>query len=139
MNLRKRGIRIRDYNLHVILIVISIVLFATIVRGAYMWAARTVDVSVEEPLTITSFPTTVRTHPGQNQTLDITIENNASVTYRVALTFTLGNITYQTQYVTFSNYTYMISPATNQITAWMITDPAAPNMNLQLTVQFYRE
>jgi hypothetical protein len=134
-----RGIRFRGYDVPMILIVVLGGVFGTAVWASYMWGTRTVNVSVEEPLTVTNFPATIHTHPGQNQTLDITIENIASVTYTVTLTFTLENATYQAQYVTYSNYAYTINPGTNQITAWMITDTSASPANLQLTVQFHRE
>jgi len=104
-----------------------------------MWATRTTNITIEEPLTITNYPTTVQTHPGENQTIDITIENTGTVTYTVTLTFTLNDATYQTNYVTFSNNTYTINPGTNQITAWMQTQKKAPPANLQLTTQFYRQ
>lgn len=121
------------------LIIIIGVLLSVAAAGPYMWSTRTIDVAVEEPLTITNFPAAIRTHPGRNDTLTITIENVASVNYAVTLTFTLEDAAYQTQYVTFSNYTYAIVPGTNQIGAWMITQALAPGANLQLSVQFYRE
>ena len=133
-----RSFRIGNYDVSVLVFVILGVLLGTAIATTYMWTTKTIDVQIEEPLTVTSFPATVHTHPGQNQTLDITIENIASVTYTVTLTFTLENATYQTQYATFSNNTYTIIPGTNPITAWMITDTAAPNVNLQLSIQFYR-
>ena len=139
MNQATRSIRIGNYDVSIILFVVLGVLLGTAVGATYMWATRTVNVSVEEPLTVTSFPSTIHTHPGQNQTLDLTIENMASVTYTVTLAFTLNDTTYQTQYVTYSNNTYTISQGTNQVTAWMITSQQAPPANVQLTVQFHRE
>jgi hypothetical protein len=139
MNQAMRSIRIGSYDVSIIVFVVLGVLLGTAVGATYMWATRTVNVSVEESLTVTNFPSTFHTHPGQNQTLDITIENIASVTYTVTLAFTLNDTTYQTQYVTCSSNTYTIGPGTNQITAWMIIDQQAPPANVQLTVQFHRE
>jgi len=132
-------IRLGIYDLSVIVIVTLGVLLGTVAAATYMWATKTVNVSVEEPLTITNFPSTIHTHPGQNQTLDITIENVESISYTVTLIFTLNDTAYQTQYVTFSSNTYAINPGTNQITAWMVMDKQASPANLQLTTQFYRE
>jgi hypothetical protein len=132
-------IRLGAYDISVIVIITLGVLLGTVAAATYMWATKTVDVSVEEPLNITNFPSAIRTHPGQNQTLDITIENVASVSYTVTLIFTLNDTAYQTQYVTFSNNVYAISPGTNQIIAWMATDKQGSPTNLQLTIQFYRE
>ena len=137
--MRNISIRLAGYDISIILFILIGTLLGTAAAATYIWTTKTIDIQIEEPLTITSFPTSIRTHPGQNQTLDITIENTATVTYTVTLTFTLENATYQTQYVTFSNNTYTINPGTNQITAWMTTNPAAPNINLQLTIQFHRQ
>jgi hypothetical protein len=137
--MRNIYIRIGAYDVSVIVIVTLSILISSVAAAAYMWTAETVTVSVEEPLTITGFPSTIHTHPGQNQTLDITIENVASVNYTVTLTFTLNDTAYQTQYVKFSNNAYAISPGINQITAWMSTSKQAQPTNLQLTIQFYRE
>ncbi len=133
-----RRLKMGSCKAFVLFLVILAVLLSTAVATAYLWTTKTTYIQIEEPLTITNSPAIVRTHPGQNQTLDITIENAASVTYTVTLTFTLENATYQTQYVTFSNNTYTITPGTNQITAWMTTDTAAPNVTLQLSTQFDR-
>jgi len=132
-------IRLGVYDVSVIVIVTLGVLLGTVAAATYMWATKTVNVSVEEPLTITNFPSTIHTHPGQNQTLGITIENAASISYTVTLIFTLNDTAYQTQYVTFSSNAYAINQGTNQITAWMATDKQASPANLQLTTQFYRE
>jgi len=137
--MRNIYIRIGAYDVSAIVIVTLGILLGTVAAATYMWATKTVNVSVEEPLTITSFPSAIRTHPGQNQTLDITIENVASVSYTVTLIFTLNDTSYQTQYVTFSNNAYAIAPGTNQITVWMIASRQAQPANLQLTTQFYRE
>jgi hypothetical protein len=61
----------------------------------YMWATRTTSYVVEEPLSITSFPSALSTHPGENSTLDITIQNSANVGYSVTLNFILNDTAYQ--------------------------------------------
>ena len=137
--MRNITIKIRSYDVSIILFILIGVLLGTVAAATYMWTTRNVDIQIEEPLTVTSFPTALRTRPGENLTLDITIENTATVTYTVTLTFTLNDTAYQTSYVTFSNQTYTINPGANNITAWMLTDRSAPRTNVQITTQFSRE
>jgi ABC-type lipoprotein release transport system permease subunit len=132
-------IRIHGYDVSIILFIIIGALLGTVAAATYMWTTKTVDIQIEEPLTVTSFQTALRTRPGENLTLDITIENTATVTYTVTLTFTLNDTAYQTSYVTFSNQTYTITPGTNNITAWMLTDRSAPRAKIQIAIQFSRE
>lgn len=137
--MRHITIRIGGYDVSIMLFILIGAILGTAAAATYMWTTRTVDVQIEEPLTVTNFPTTLRTHPGENLTLDITIENIATVTYTVTLTFTLDDTAYQTSYVTFSNQIYTVNPGTNNLTAWMLTDSSAPSRNVQITAQFYRE
>jgi len=137
--MRNITIKIRSYDVSIILFILIGALLGTVAAATYMWTTRNVDIQIEEPLTVTSFPTALRTRPGENLTMDITIENTAAVTYAVTLTFTLNDTAYQTSYVTFSNHTYTINPGTNNLTAWMLTDRSAPRANIQITTQFYRE
>jgi ABC-type lipoprotein release transport system permease subunit len=132
-------IRIHGYDVSIILFIIIGALLGTVAAATYMWTTKTVDIQIEEPLTVTSFQTALRTRPGENLTLDITIENTATVTYTVTLTFALNDTAYQTAYVTFSNQTYTITPGTNNITAWMLTDRSAPRAEIQIAIQFSRE
>ncbi len=104
-----------------------------------MWATRTTNYVVAEPLSITSFPSTISTHPGENATLDITISNNAEIEYLVILKFTVNDTEYQQTYMSFSNVTYTINPGSNNITAWCTTAKKAPPVSLSLTVEFNRE
>ena len=131
--------RIHGYDVSIILFILIGALLGTVAAATYMWTTKTIDIQIEEPLTVTSFQTALRTRPGENLTLDITIENTATVTYTVTLTFTLNDTAYQTAYVTFSNQTYTITPGTNNITAWMLTDKSAPRAEIQIAIQFSRE
>ncbi len=132
-------IGIRGYDVSVILFILVGASLGTAAAATYMWTTKTVDIQIEEPLTVTSFQTALRTRPGENLTIDITIENTATVTYTVALTFTLNDTAFQAAYVTFSNQTYTIAPETNNITAWMLTDRSAPRAEIQITIQFSRQ
>ena len=105
----------------------------------YLWSVKNVSFSVDEPLAVSEFPTSFQVHPGENTTLDITIINSATVNYSVVLMFSLNDTTYQQSYVTFSNYTYTITPNANYVQAWMAIDQKAHAAYLDLTVNFYRE
>jgi ABC-type lipoprotein release transport system permease subunit len=137
--MRNITIRIHGYDVSIILFILIGALLGTVAAATYMWTTKTIDIQIEEPLTVTIFQTALRTRPGENLTLDITIENTATVTYTVTLTFTLNDTAYQTAYVTFSNQTYTITPGTNNITAWMLTDRSAPRAEIQIAIQFSRE
>jgi hypothetical protein len=131
-------IRIHGYDVSIVLFIIIGALLGTAAAATYMWTTRTIDIQIEEPLTVTSFPTALRTRPGENLTIDITIENTATITYLVTLAFALNDTAYQANYVTFSNQTYTIHPGTNNITAWMQTSAGAPRAHIQITTQFTR-
>jgi hypothetical protein len=105
----------------------------------YLWASRTLPYVVDEPLSITDYPSIIRTHPGENSTLNILIENSADVDYSVTLSFAVNNTIYQQTYMQFSNLTYTITPGSNSIAAWCVTDKKAPSVQLSLTIGFHRE
>lgn len=137
--MRNISIRIAGYDVSIIVFILTGTLLGTAAAAAYMWTTKSTIITVEEPLTITDYPTTIQTHPGQDITLNITITNTATISYTVTLTFTLNDTNYQTQYVTFSNTTYTVTPGTNQLTALMSIAKHAPPTTLQLTTQFNRE
>lgn len=105
----------------------------------YLFAIESTTLIVEEPLSITEYPSTIHTHPGENKTLDITIMNSANTNYVVTLFFTLNESAYQGSYITFSNLTYNIIPGSNNIAAWLFVRSGAPPTFLELTVDFYRQ
>lgn len=133
-------VTIRSYQLSLafLLLLIGAILGPIAIALTYMWAARTTIYVVDEPLSITSFPSAVSTHPGENQTLDITIENSANVDYLVILSFILNDTEYQQTYMSFSNATYTINPGLNNVTAWCATTKKAPPVQLSLTIEFHR-
>ena len=137
--MRNISIRIAGYDVSIILLILIGIILGTATAATYMWATKTTTITIEEPLAITDYPTIVQTHPGENQTLNITIINTATVSYTVTLVFTLNDTTYQTDYITFSNTTYTVNPGINQLTAWMETAKKSPPTTLQLTTQFNRE
>ena len=134
-----RSVTIGRYQVSVILLLIVVVASPIVFAATYLYAIRTIPFSVDEPLSITDCPTTIHLHPGENKTLDITILNSATVNYSMTLSLALNDTTYQESYVTFSNYTYNITPSTNNIKAWIFVDKNAPPAWLELTIEFYRE
>ena len=77
-----RYITIGRYQVSIILLITILIATSTALSGAYyLWASRTMTISVKEPLSITDFPTSLNVHPGENLTLDIIITNSATVNY----------------------------------------------------------
>lgn len=108
------------------------------VLAEYVWKTLTVPIKVEEPLEILDYPSELRLFPGENKTFEITIQNHASVDYSVILYFSLSNMSYQTEYVSFSDYIYTIIPGQQNITAWFTILAHAPPLNDSLAITFAR-
>ena len=124
----------------VLLVLVAAVVSSVVFAGTYyLWATRTTLLQVDEPLSITDCPTSIHVHPGENKTLDITIVNSATVNYSVTLVFALNDTAYEDSYVQFSNYTYNITPSTNNIGAWMVVESKAPPAWLEIIINFSRE
>lgn len=134
-------VTVRSHQLSLILILILEACIVGPIAFAltYMWATRVTTYVVEEPLLITSFPGVLNTHPGENETLNISIENSANIEYLVTLNFALNDTVYQQTYMNFSNTVYTIKPGSNNITAWCETSKKAPPAQLSLTIEFNRE
>jgi hypothetical protein len=122
------------------LLLLMIVASSAVALGAtfYLWTQKTISISVDEPLSITVVPSSVHFHPGENQTLAITVQNSATASYSIFLAFTLNDTNYQQSYVQFSNHTYNIVPGINNIVAWVSVTSDAPSGWHELTVDFYR-
>jgi len=135
-----RYLNIGNYQVSIVLLLIIVVpCIAAFDATYYLWTRKTIIISVDEPLSITVVPSSVHFHPGENATLDITIQNSATANYSVYLTFALNDTDYQTSYVQFSNYTYNIAPGVNDIVAWVFVANDAPGGWHELAVDFYRE
>jgi uncharacterized membrane protein len=134
-----RYITIGRYQFSVILLLIAVVASPVAFAASYyIWSTKTVPFSVEEPLSVTSFPESIHFNPGENATLDITISNTANVNYNVELVITLSDPSYQQEYVEVSNQTYTVVPGENAISAWVAVNRTAPQSQQQLTVDFLR-
>ena len=134
-----RNVTIGRYQVSILLLLIITVASPIVFAAAYLWIERTIPFSVDEPLSITDFPTSFHVHSGENKTLDITILNSADVNYSVTLVLALNDTAYQESYVILSNYTYNITPSTNHIRAWIFVDKKAPPAWLELQIDFHRE
>lgn len=91
---------------------------------------------VSEYLELLAYPSNVILSPGEYD-FNLTINNHASVTYHVVLTHSLGNETYQENYVTFSSETYNIISGQQDVVVWVTVSPDAPSLitTLDITVQ----
>lgn len=134
-----RYITIGRYQFSVILLLVAAIASPIAFAATYyIWNTKTIPFTVDEPLSVTDFPTSIHFHPGQNATLDITISNSANTNYLVWLNIKLTDANYQQSYVQTSNQTYTIIPGENTISAWIAVSQDAPNSQQQLTVDFLR-
>ena len=122
----------------VLLLVAAIACPIAFAASYYVWNTKTVPFTVDEPLSVTGFPSDIHFHPGQNATIDITISNSADTNYLVTLDIKLTDTNYLQSYVQTSDQTYTIVPGENAISAWIAVSQNAPNSQQQLTVDFLR-
>jgi len=104
----------------------------------YLWDSKSASLIVEEPLSVIEFPTEIRFTPGENSTINIIIANSANINYEIYLSITLSDTEYHQSYVQASNYTYIVAPGNNTISAWIAVTQNAPPSNHQLNVDFLR-
>lgn len=133
-------VNIGRYQISIILFIAVFASLSVVVATTYyLWATQVIQLTVDEPLTILECPSELNIHPGENKTLEIKIQNSASVNYSIKLVFTLNNATYQDSFVEFSDYTYTLSPGVNIVKAWMAVSKKASPARLELKIDFYRE
>jgi len=106
--------------------------------ASYVWKTLTIPTNVEEPLEIDYYPSELRIFPGMTEVFNITIHNHASINYTVIVGFHLSNTTYQDEYVTFSNGTFIVVPGLQNIAFWLSVKSNAPPINASLTLDFRR-
>ncbi len=102
--------------------------------GSVWFQSASIPVNVEDPVEILQYPTGLSLFPGETKQFTITVQNQASINYTVALDFKLNDTAYQTKYVTFSNLTYEIIPGEQTLEAWLSVSSNAPPASLLLTV-----
>jgi hypothetical protein len=105
----------------------------------YMALTFTVPFEVKEPIEILYYPSQLSLYPGGIKYFNVTVRNNALQNYTVFLDFSLGNETYENNYVTFSNATYFVCHGVQNLTAWVIVSNNAPPINTTLKVTLYRD
>jgi len=105
----------------------------------YMALTFTIPFEVKEPIEILYYPSKLSLYPGDITYFNVTVQNNALQNYTVFLDFSLGNETYENDYVTFSNATYFVRSGVQNLTAWVIVSINAPPISTTLKVTLYRD
>lgn len=121
---------------------ISVILISgisSIVMAYYVWKTLNIPFEVKEPLEILDYPTQLSLYPGEVREFYMTIRNHATMNYSITLDFQLSNVTYQTNYVTFSSELYSVIPGQQNLTAWFAVKSDAPPINASLTINFKRQ
>ena len=102
--------------------------------AVYAMQSTSIPLEIKEPLEIIDYPTSLSLYAGETTNFEFTTENHASITIFQEFDFTLNDTNYQTQYVTFSNHNYSITPGTNKLQAWLTISPNAPQANFIITI-----
>jgi hypothetical protein len=105
---------------------------------AYFALTFVIPLEVKEPLETLSYPSRLSLFPGEVVDFNVTLRNNVMHNYTVRLVFSLADTTYQSNYVTFSNTTYLVPPGTIILQAWLGVLADAPPANVDLTVNVQR-
>jgi hypothetical protein len=106
--------------------------------GYIVWKTLNIPLEVKEPIDILNYPSQFSLYPGESLVFNITVENHASVNYTVTLDFSLNNVTYQNNFVNFSNEVYTVIPGQQNLAAWLSVVSDAPPINESLTIGFSR-
>jgi len=135
----RRYVTIGRYEYSIFLLLIIVIACPLAFAATYyLWTSKSASFIVEEPLSVIEFPTEIRFTPGENSTINVVIANSANIDYEVYLSITLSDTEYQQSYVQVSNYTYVVAPGNNTISAWIAVTQNAPPSNHQLNVDFLR-
>lgn len=105
---------------------------------AYIFYTLNTNVQIQEPLDVTYYDHDLSLYPGQTESFNIEIYNAASLNYTVTLEFHLSNATYQSNYATFSNETYIVVPGDQSLPAWIKITADAPAANVTLAIDLSR-
>lgn len=119
---------------------VALILASTIgltVFGQYLTIVN-VPLQVKEPLEILSYPSGWSLYPGQTTKFNITVMNNAPLNYSVVLDFQASNLTYQTDYMTFSHETYTVVPGQQNLEAQLTVAANAPATNVTVSIALSR-
>lgn len=108
--------------------------------AALVWVAPSVlytkyiSSKVKSDIEIIDYPFRLILFPGEIENFNITLQNSASENYCVRLDFSLGNVTYQDNYVTFGNKVYNVAPGQQKCAASLMVESNAPPLNTSLSV-----
>lgn len=119
---------------------VAVILVATIGSSVVGYYLTTVNVplQVKDPIEILSYPSGWSLYPGQTAKFNITVMNYAPLNYSVVLDFQVSNLTYQTNYMTFSNETYTVVPGQQNLEAWLGVAANAPPANVTVNITLAR-
>jgi len=121
----------------IIVVLAASTVLAALVGGytlANVLQPATLPVQVEDPIQILQYPSSLSLFPGETAQVNVTVENQASVSYLVTLNYQLNDSAYQTNYVTFSATAYNVAPGTQTLTGWLTVAPQAPAANFVLNI-----
>jgi hypothetical protein len=120
------------------MVILLVSTVATAILASYAFEPSNVTVEVKEPIKILECPTQLSLYPGENESFNVVVENDASLNYSATLLFNLNDTSYQTKYVTFSSIVYEILPGKQSLDAWLKVSTDAPSAITMLTVSFKR-
>ncbi|MCW4022948.1 MAG: DUF1349 domain-containing protein [Candidatus Bathyarchaeota archaeon] len=135
----KKYIKIGKYTIKIW--IFSILLVSIIASGVianHVIQTLTIKVDIGEPLEILSFPTELNLYPNEREEFNVTLINHASANYSVTLTCSLSDTSYQENYVTFSDETFIVDSGEQNLTVWLEVDSYAPSINTSLIVDVQR-
>jgi hypothetical protein len=130
--------RSRRIRLLCLTILLALTLSVGMIAG-YFPSSDSIPLEVKEPLEILNYPIAFNLFPSETVEFNVTIQNIASVNYSVKLDFSLNDTAYQTEYVTFSDDTYTVTPSEQNLAAWLKVAPEAPIGNFLVTITASRK
>ena len=132
-------IKVEKYaNLIWLVAILSISGIGSAVLAYYVWPRVTIPFEVKEPIEIINYTPELSLFPGETKDFNATVQNNSPVTYNMTLDFSLSDLVYQANFVTFSDEIYLVPPGQQDLAAWVKVKSSAPTVNCSLTVDFKR-
>ena len=122
-----------------LVILLAISTFTAAIVGGYVMGTAVspsaiIPVKIEDPITISDYPTSLQLYPGQTKNFTFTVQNAADITYTLSFDFQLNDSGYQSQYVSFKNSVFTIAPGDQILINSLTVSANAPPANLILTV-----
>jgi hypothetical protein len=121
--------------------VFLIIVTCGVAIAVYAWQTITIPIGIKEPIEVLSYPSQLSLYPGQTLWFNVTIYNQAPVTYVVALVFHMGNATYQSEYVIFDSENYTVTPGIQNLTTALYValnaTPASDTLSVEIVRSSY--